>query len=141
MSGITTSALPHLHRRRCVSIGGGALEAARWEAFKRYLADFSRLDDAPVISLQLWDRFLIYAITFGIAQEVLEQARLHAPPELETQSSIYWFGHHGFSGGHTENAFVGLESALNGAFTPPSSGGSGGGFSGGGGGGGGGGAW
>ena len=117
----------------------GALEAARWDAFKRYLSDFSRLEDAPVISLELWDRFLIYAITFGVAQEVLEHARLHAPPELEDQSSIYWFGHYGYTGGHTENAFAGLESALSGACTPPSSGGGGGGFSGGGGGGGGGG--
>ncbi len=121
----------------------GALEAARWGAFKRYLADFSRLEQAPAISLELWDRFLIYAITFGVAQEVLEQARLHAPPELGDTSSIYWFGHYGYTGGHTENAFAGLESALSGAFAPPSSGG-GGGFSGGGGeggGGGGGGAW
>ena len=121
----------------------GALEAARWNAFRRYLTDFSRIKDAPVISLDLWDRYLVYAITFGVAEEVLEQARLHAPPELETNSSIFWFGHYGYTGGHTENAFAGLESALSGAFSPPSSGG-GGGFSGGGGGGsggGGGGAW
>jgi uncharacterized membrane protein len=119
----------------------GALEAARWSAFKRYLADFSRLEEAPAISLALWDRFLIYAITFGVAEEVLEQARLHAPPDLQQQSSIYWYGHYGYTGGHTENAFAGIESALTGAFTPPSSSGGGGGFSGGGGGGGGGGAW
>jgi len=121
----------------------GALEAARWNAFRRYLTDFSRIKDAPVISLDLWDRYLVYAITFGVAEEVLEQARLHAPPELETNSSIFWFGHYGYTVGHTENAFAGLESALSGAFSPPSSGG-GGGFSGGGGGGsggGGGGAW
>ena len=122
----------------------GALEAARWEAFKRYLIDFSRIEEAPAISLELWDKFLIYAITFGVAQEVLEQARLHAPPELAESSSIYWFGHHGYTGGHSESAFAGLSSALSGAFTPPSSGGGGGGFgggAGGGGGGGGGGAW
>jgi len=61
---------------------------------------------------------------------VLEQARLHAPPELEDRSTIYWFGTYGYTGGHTENAFAGIESALSGAFTPPSSGGGGGGFSG-----------
>ncbi|MEE8374793.1 MAG: DUF2207 domain-containing protein [Acidimicrobiia bacterium] len=104
----------------------GALEAARWVAFRRYLQDFSRLEEAPVISLDLWDRYLVYAITFGLAEEVLEHARLHAPPELESNSSLYWFGHYGYSGGHTENAFAGLQSALSGAFTPPSSGGGGG---------------
>jgi len=119
----------------------GALEAARWDAFRRYLTDFSRLQEAPAISLALWDKLLVYAIGFGVATEVLEQARLNAPPELEQSSSLFWYGTYGYSGGSTENAFVGIESALSGAFTPP---GSGGGFSAGGGGGfggGGGGAW
>lgn len=123
----------------------GALEAERWFAFKRYLEDFSRLEEAPSISLELWDRFLVYGITLGVAEQVLEQARINAPPELQEVSSIYWYGNYGYGGGPTQNAFAGLESALSGAFTPPSSSsGGGGGFSGGGGGGsggGGGGAW
>jgi uncharacterized membrane protein len=119
----------------------GALESARWSAFRRYLKDFSRLQEAPSISLALWDRFLVYAIGFGVAEEVLEAARLRAPAELEQTSSIYWFGGHGYTGGGTENAFAGLSSALSGAFAPPGGSGSGGGFSGGGGGGGGGGSW
>ncbi len=123
----------------------GALEAERWIAFRRYLRDFSRLEEAPAISLALWEKFLVYGITLGVAEQVLEQARLHAPVELEQTSSLFWYGNNGYGGGPTQNAFVGLESALSGAFTPPSSGsGGGGGFSGGGGGGsggGGGGAW
>jgi len=124
----------------------GALEAERWIAFRSYLKDFSRLEEAPSISLALWDQFLIYGITLGVAEEVLQQARLVAPVELEQTSSIYWYGNNGYGGGPTQNAFAGLQSALSGAFTPPSSssGGGGGGFSGGGGGGsggGGGGAW
>jgi uncharacterized membrane protein len=123
----------------------GAMEAERWMAFRRYLSDFSRLEEAPPISLALWDKFLVYAISLGVAEQVLEQARLHAPQELHQTSSLYWYGHYGYGGGPTQNAFVGLESALSGAFTPPSSSsGGGGGFSGGGGGGsggGGGGAW
>lgn len=123
----------------------GALEAERWIAFRSYLKDFSRLEEAPPISLALWDQFLVYGISLGVAEQVLEQARLLAPVELEQTSSLYWYGNNGYAGGPTQNAFVGLESALSGAFTPPSSGsGGGGGFSGGGGGGsggGGGGAW
>jgi uncharacterized membrane protein len=99
----------------------GALEAARWNAFRNYLSDFSNLEEAPAISLDLWDKLLVYAIGFGVATEVLEHARLHAPEVVESSSSIYWYGSHGFSGGSTENAFSGLESALSGAFTPPSS--------------------
>jgi uncharacterized membrane protein len=140
INGVVLGTFAAMRRGYVKRTPSGALEAARWSAFRRYLKDFSRLEEAPAISLALWDRFLVYAIGFGLAEEVLEAARLRAPAELETTSSIYWFGGHGYTGGGTENAFSGLTSALNGAFSPPSSGsGGGGGFSGGGGGGGGGG--
>ena len=114
------------------------MEAARWQAFRRYLADFSRLQEAPAISLKLWEEFLVYAVALGVAEDVLEAARLHAPPTLEETSSLYWYSGHGY-GGHSANAFAGIEQALTGAFAHPGSSGGGGGFSGGGGGGGGGG--
>ncbi|HDL50356.1 MAG TPA: DUF2207 domain-containing protein, partial [Actinobacteria bacterium] len=99
----------------------GAQLAARWEAFRRYLKDFSRLEEAPAISLTLWDRYLVYAVALGVAEDVLKAARLQAPPELEQQSSLYWYGSQGYSGGHSTNALAGLGSALHGAFSPPSS--------------------
>lgn len=120
---------------------GGAAIAARWEAFRRYLRDFSRLEDAPPVSLTLWDDYLVYGAALGVTDEVLAAARINAPVEVEQQSHIYWYANHGTSGGHSSDAFAGLSSALSGAFNPPSSSGGGGGFSGGGGGGGGGGAW
>ena len=60
----------------------GQLEAQRWEAFRRYLSDFPRLDDAPPATLELWERFLVYGIAFGIAERVLQGAQLHMPEEL-----------------------------------------------------------
>ena len=104
----------------------GARLAARWAAFRRYLEDFSRMDEAPVISLPLWEEFLVYGIALGVADDVLEAARFAAPPELEQTSSLYWYGSHGYSGGHSSNAIGGIERALSGAFAAPSSGGSGG---------------
>ncbi|MDH3308928.1 MAG: DUF2207 domain-containing protein, partial [Acidimicrobiia bacterium] len=61
----------------------GAVLNARWQAFRRYLEDFSRLAEAPALSLTLWESFLVYGIALGVAEDVLEAARLHAPPELE----------------------------------------------------------
>jgi len=46
-------------RRRTKS---GELEAERWEAFRRYLTDFPRLKDAPPATLELWEKYLVYAI-------------------------------------------------------------------------------
>ena len=118
----------------------GQTEAERWDAFRRYLTDFPRLQEAPPATLELWERFLVYGIAFGIAERVLQGAHLHMPEELHDQSSIYWISPTGDLGSGPSALAIGdLSSGFGSALTPPSSGG-GGGFSGGGGGGGGG-AW
>jgi uncharacterized membrane protein len=117
-------------------------EAERWEAFRRYLTDFPRLDIAPPASLELWERLLVYGIAFGIAERVLEAAHLHMPEELHQASSIYWISPNGDLGSGPSALGIGdLSAGFGSALAPPSSGsgGFGGGFSGGGGGGGG--AW
>ena len=70
-------------------------EAERWDAFRRYLTDFPRLQDAPPATLELWERFLVYGIAFGIAERVLQGAQLRMPEALHEQSSIYWISAHG----------------------------------------------
>jgi uncharacterized membrane protein len=122
-------------------------EAERWEAFRRYLTDFPRLQDAPPASLALWERYLVYGIAFGIAERVLQGAQLYMPEELHQASNIYWISPTGDLGSGPSALGIGdLSSGFGSALAPPSSGsgGFGGGFSGGGaggGGGGGGGAW
>src|SRR5206468_10250067 len=68
----------------------GEAEAERWEAFRRYLTDFPRLQEAPPATLELWERYLVYGIAFGIAERVLQGAHLHMPDELHDQSTIHW---------------------------------------------------
>lgn len=124
-----------------------ALEAERWDAFRRYLTDFPRLADAPPAALELWERYLVYGIALGIADRVLQGAQLHMPEDLAELSSIYWITPHPDLGsGASALAIDDLAAGFGSALAPPSSGSSGlgGGFSGGGGfggGGGGGGAW
>ena len=133
-----------LWRRRSPKI---EQEAERWEAFRRYLTDFPRLQDAPPTSLELWERYLVYGIAFGIAERVLQGAQLYMPEELHQASNIYWISPTGDLGSGPSALGIGdLSSGFGSALAPPSSGsgGFGGGFSGGGGGGGGGvggGAW
>ena len=62
------------------------LEAERWNAFRRYLTDFPRLQEAPPATLELWERFLVYGIAFGIAERVLQAAHI-AMPEALAQAS------------------------------------------------------
>ncbi len=120
-------------------------EAERWDAFRRYLTDFPRLDIAPPATLELWERFLVYGIALGIAERVLQGAQILMPADIARASSIYWISPHSDLGSGASALAIGdLSSGFGRALTPPSSGGGGGGFSGGGGfggGGGGGGAW
>jgi uncharacterized membrane protein len=109
--------------------------AEGWEGFRRYLNDFPRLADKPADTLPLWESYLVYGISFGIAERVLEAARVDFP--AISTSSVYAPAL--YVSTFNTSSFA---SGLGGAFGSPSSGGSGGGGSGGGSfGGGGGGAW
>ena len=43
---------------------------AQYAALERYLKDFGRLDEKPPDAVVLWEQFLIYAVVFGIADQV-----------------------------------------------------------------------
>jgi uncharacterized membrane protein len=69
----------------------GELEARRWQAFRRYLEDFPRLRDTPAASLELWERYLVFAVAFGLADRVLEGAGLYRLEGL-ARSPLFWLG-------------------------------------------------
>ncbi len=57
----------------------GAETAARWQAFKRYLRDIDRYSDLEE-KKELWDRWLPYAIAFGVdSQYIRKFAAVDAP--------------------------------------------------------------
>jgi uncharacterized membrane protein len=121
----------------------GAQRAAEWKAFAHFLRDFSRMEEAPVGHLILWERYLVYSVALGVSGPLAKALALRVPPE-QSQSFAPWYigsGGNGFGGrsfGSIGNFGDSFGSAVHSAMVPSSSG-SGGGFSGGGGGGGGGG--
>ena len=48
----------------------GAIDFAKWSAFKRFLNDFGRFDEKELPEITLWERYLVYANIFGIADKV-----------------------------------------------------------------------
>jgi uncharacterized membrane protein len=76
VAGFVVIMLSLLVRRRSRA---GALEFAKWKALRKYLRDFSTLDEAPPQSLVLWEHFLVYAVTLGIAKEVLKALEKYIP--------------------------------------------------------------
>jgi len=54
----------------------GNEQAAMWQAFKNFLKDFSSLDKAEIPSVIIWEHYLVYAISLGVAKEVIRQLPL-----------------------------------------------------------------
>ena len=120
---------------------------AQYAALKRYLKDFGRLQEKPPDAVVLWEQFLVYAVVFGIADEVAKAMTVKVPQVIDDPafrtSYFLWFA---TPGGGGMAAFSEMHQsfgeAVSVATSSSSSGsGGGGGFSGGGGGGGGGGGF
>ena len=45
-------------------------EYVKWMAFKNFLQDFGNMQDYPIPALTIWEHYLVYATSFGIAELV-----------------------------------------------------------------------
>jgi len=125
-----------------------ARQLHRWQAFRRYLRDFSQLKQYPAPAVILWERYLVFAITLGVADKVIGQFKELYPQVADQAQAGSAFPHWVNAGGQPLAGMDSIGSVLS-SFSSTlatatssmsSSSGSGGGFSGGGGGGGGGGS-
>lgn len=133
----------------------GVEQVAKWKAFKKFLLHFSNMDKAEIPSIVIWEHYLVYAISLGVAKEVIEQLpQVFSEAELMDPSLTYMRAYGSLNNlmlmnsmiTSTTNSISSAISTADIASSPDSSGsGTGGGFSGGssggGGGGGGGGAF
>ncbi|HNR04694.1 MAG TPA: DUF2207 domain-containing protein [Bacillota bacterium] len=134
-------------RRRSKS---GVEQFKMWKAFRKFLRHFSSLDKADLPAVIMWEHYLVYAISLGVAKEVISQLRLVFREEDFNNSHLtyLYYGRYGHIHNYfdtidniTDSMVKTTESVYRQAMSKASSGsGGGGGFSGGGGGGGGGGA-
>ena len=115
----------------------GIDEQEKWTAFKKYMEDFSLLKDREVPELALWEKYLVYATAFGIADKVIKQLKIVYPEFTSTDFLNTYVYYSIISDSNFYNSLNSISSATSTAFSSAS--GNGGGFSVGGGGGGGGG--
>ncbi|MEO0092633.1 MAG: DUF2207 domain-containing protein [candidate division WOR-3 bacterium] len=127
------------------------LEQKRWLNFRKFLIDFSAIEQAPITLLPIWEQYYVYAVALGVAQRFLQNViRLAEQKEVSLALPAWYIAT--TTGPTTQASFTdslsSFQSALGGfannlsnmvsSFSTATS--SGGGFSGGGGGGGGGGS-
>lgn len=125
----------------------GVDEKEEWEGLKKYMEDFSMLDKREVPELALWEKYLVYATAFGIADKVLKQLKVVYPQIAQDDFTAgNYLGLMYYNG--LQNSFIhNLDKSINSAYqgsvsaraasysysNSSSGGGFGGGFSGGGG--------
>lgn len=111
----------------------GINENAKWKGLKKYMQDFSMLDKREIPEVVIWEKFLVYATAFGIADKVLKQLKM-VYPNIEQEFNTNHYGymylmlHTNFSNSFSNAITTSMSTAYSSAT------GGGGGFSGGGGG-------
>lgn len=67
----------------------GSLYYKQWDNFKKYLTDPSALKEHSPESIDTWDSYLVYAISLGVAKEMLQNMSLIVPSEQLRESRFY----------------------------------------------------
>lgn len=69
----------------------GAEEFAKWKAFKNFLTDFGQMEDYPMPGLIIWEKYLVYATSFKIADKVMAQLKVKLPNTDEETTENTWY--------------------------------------------------
>ena len=57
----------------------GREERSKWKGLKKFMMEFSLMDEREVPELVLWEKYLVYATAFGIADKVIKQLKTRFP--------------------------------------------------------------
>ncbi|MGI6481918.1 MAG: DUF2207 domain-containing protein [Methanobacterium sp.] len=68
---------------------------AQWQAFKKYIQDFSQLKEYPPESVKVWNHYLVYATALGVADKVKKVMELSLPSDQLESSNLYMFHYYG----------------------------------------------
>lgn len=131
---LASSELSKITKKINVYTQKGIDESHMWKGLEKYMEEFSMLDKREVPELVIWEKFLVYATAFGIADKVLEQLKIVYPYidetlDINTYTYMYFMMNTNFSSSFSNAVSTSISSSYS------SGTGSGGGFSGGGGGG------
>ncbi len=80
----------------------GIDEREKWKGLKKYMEDFSLLNEKEIPALEVWEEYLVYATVFGIADKVIKQLKMVYPQieemdNFNTASYIYLMSHTNFN--------------------------------------------
>ena len=115
----------------------GNEDYVRWKAFKNFLEDFGRFDIKELPEIALWEKYLVYATVFGLADQVEKAMNVKISELPEGTMSMYYPSYVDFHIAHMvshsiNNSFTSNQTAISNSRIASSRGSSGSGFGGGG---------
>ncbi len=113
----------------------GVNEIEAWKGLKKYMEDFSLLNEREVPEIEIWERFLVFATSFGIAEKVIKQLKIVCPDLEQLTGNNYTTMYLMMNTDFSSSFSSAISSSISSTYSSATGGG--GGFSGGGGGGGG----
>lgn len=87
---------------------------AKWQAFKKYIQDFSLIKEYPPESVIVWNQFLVYATALGVADKVEKSMKMSLPKEDLDQNNLYNFHYYGGSAILLSSLNTGMSTATEG---------------------------
>ncbi len=117
----------------------GIDQKEQWKGLKKYMEDFSLLNEREVPELVIWEKYLVYATVMGIASKVIKQLKIVYPNfeeisnEMGTYTCMNVIMNTNFTSSFSSAISSSIISASAASSTYSSGSGGGGGFSGGGG--------
>jgi uncharacterized membrane protein len=67
----------------------GFMEYNKWNAFKRFLRDYSQIASKEPLAVYLWEHYLVYAIPLGVAKKMNAISRIPIPGAEDPHTSSY----------------------------------------------------
>ncbi len=79
-------------------------ETIKLKGLKGFLNDMTLMNEKKAIEIKLWNEYLVFAQSFGIADKVAKQLKEFKPDEYVTNSTYYdnalWIGSFGYESAH-----------------------------------------
>lgn len=64
---------------------------AQWHSFKNYIKDYSLIKEYPPESVNVWNKYLVYATALGDAKGVRKAMELSLPENMLSETDLYMF--------------------------------------------------
>ena len=85
---------------------------AKWHAFGKFMKEFTLIEEKDYPSLELWEKYLVYATAMGISKEVLKQIKIAYPQMYDSNYTGMYLPYSYLYFAHINGGMASIESTM-----------------------------